>query len=87
MAIIVGDSIDQRCQVVAVRLHRLDDDAPFLLADLPDWLRERCAAAIIEAGMRTEALLPHFFTMTRMLPSERWQGTGNRQPHGKWLPC
>jgi hypothetical protein len=59
MAIVIGDRLDQRCQVVAVGLHRLDDDAPLLLPDLDRLIvQDRRAAAITDAGMRTEALLP-----------------------------
>ena len=62
MTVLVGDAGNQIVKVECL-LPEKKKKAPSSRTSTA-WSSDRAAAAMTAAGMRTEALLPHFFTMT-----------------------
>jgi hypothetical protein len=69
MAVVVGDRLDKRDQVVAVDRTGSMMMRPSSSRTSTGWPSESRAAAMTEDGMRTAALLPHLLTTTRMMAS------------------
>lgn len=72
MEVVLDDGGDQGGEVVAGVADGFDDDAAGVLADIHSLINGEIGGGEDAAGMRTEALLPHFLTRTFMGGAGVW---------------